>query len=188
MKCPYCSFPDSRVVDSRSVNEGVRRRRECLHCSSRFTTYERVHADSFLVAKKDGRREEFSRDKLASGIRKACAKRPISNDTIEKTVNEIEEELHKLGKVEIPSSVIGELVMEHLKGLDRVAYIRFASVDREFADIETFKKEVDALVRGEESRPRPAQLPLIPRGEPANSIRRQGSRRPRKGSQGGNHV
>jgi transcriptional repressor NrdR len=163
MKCPYCGYQDSKVIDSRSIGAGIRRRRQCLHCSSRFTTYERVHADSFLVIKKDGRREEFNRDKLTGGIHKACAKRPVSNEAIERVVDEIEKELHQLGKGELPSSLIGELVMERLRELDRIAFIRFASVYREFADIETFREEVDALVV-REAAPCPAQLPLFSRG------------------------
>jgi transcriptional repressor NrdR len=159
------------VIDSRGVNEGVRRRRQCLHCGSRFTTYERVHAESFLVIKKDGRREEFSREKLASGIRKACTKRPIANETIERIVDGIEEELHRLSKIEVPSSVIGEIVTERLKSLDRIAYIRFASVYREFADIETLKKEVDALVQDEQEKPPPAQLPLLLKEEVASGAK-----------------
>lgn len=161
MNCPYCGYQDSKVIDSRGVNDGVRRRRQCLHCGSRFTTYERVHADSFLVVKKDGRREEFSRDKLTSGIRKACAKRPIANETIERLVDGIEEELHRLGRIEVPSPAIGELVIDRLRELDRIAYIRFASVYREFADLEDFREEVDALVQGQGIRPPPAQLPLL---------------------------
>ncbi len=160
MKCPYCEYQDSKVVDSRSVNEGVRRRRQCLHCGSRFTTYERVQAASFLVVKKDGRREEFSRDKLTTGIRKACTKRSIANEDIERLVDKVEEELHRLGKVEVSGTTVGGLVMEHLRELDRIAYIRFASVYREFADVESFKEEVDALVQGQGKIPT-AQLPLI---------------------------
>jgi transcriptional repressor NrdR len=163
MKCPYCGYQNSKVVDSRAVNDGIRRRRQCLHCNSRFTTYERVQAGSFLITKKDGRREEFDRDKLLSGIRKACAKCPIANQTIVEVVDAIERELHHLGKVEIPSSMVGELVMRHLRNLDRIAYIRFASVYREFADIESFKKEIDALTHGkDEPSHLTAQLPLIP--------------------------
>lgn len=160
MICPYCGYQDSRVVDSRGVSDGVRRRRQCLHCGSRFTTYERIQSSSFLVAKKDGRREEFKRDKLISGIGKACAKRPISSDTIIELVNHIESEMHQLGKMELPSSVIGELVMKHLKDLDRIAYIRFASVYRQFADVESFKKEVENLARGKPADGE-AQLPLM---------------------------
>jgi len=161
MKCPYCGFQDSKVVDSRGVDDGIRRRRQCLHCDARFTTYERFHADSFMVIKKDGRREEFSRDKLTSGIRKACAKRPVSNDDIERVVDEIEGALHQLGRVEVPSSTVGELVIKHLKELDRIAYIRFASVYREFTDIESFRRELDALTHGQGKVPA-TQLPLIP--------------------------
>jgi len=160
MKCPYCGYQDSKVIDSRGVSDGVRRRRQCLHCSSRFTTYERIQSNSFLVTKKDGRREEFSRDKLITGIRIACAKRPISSDTIVELVNHIENELHQLGNIELPSSMIGEIVMKHLKELDRIAYIRFASVYRQFADVESFKKEVENLSRGKPSLNK-IQLPLI---------------------------
>jgi len=181
MKCPYCGYQDSKVIDSRGVSEGVRRRRECLHCGSRFTTYERVHANSFLVIKKDGRREEFNRDKLTVGIRKACAKRPIANETIERLVDQIEEELHHLGKVEIPSILIGNLVMGRLREIDRIAYIRFASVYREFTDVENFKEEVDALVQGQEVGEKlAAQLPLIPRKEVNTPAKGQGSRRKRR--------
>jgi transcriptional repressor NrdR len=161
MKCPYCAFQDSKVVDSRSIDDGIRRRRQCLHCHARFTTYERFHAYSFMVIKKDGRREEFSRDKLTAGIRKACAKRPVSNDDIEGVVNRVEEDLHHLGKIEVSSSAVGELVIKHLKQLDRIAYIRFASVYREFADIESFRRELDALTHGQEEVPA-TQLPLLP--------------------------
>jgi len=161
MKCPYCGFQDSKVVDSRGVDDGIRRRRQCLHCNARFTTYERFHADSFMVIKKDGRREEFSRDKLTSGIRKACAKRPVSNDDIEQVVDKIDEALHHLARVEVPSSTVGEMVIEHLKELDRIAYIRFASVYREFTDIESFRRELDALTHSQGKVPA-TQLPLIP--------------------------
>lgn len=160
MKCPYCEHDNSKVVDSRGVNEGIRRRRQCLHCGSRFTTYERVQSNSFLVIKKDGRREEFSRDKLAAGIRKACTKRPVADEDIERLIDKVEEELHQLGRVEVQGTTIGALVMEHLRELDRIAYIRFASVYREFADIESFIQEVDALVQGQGRIPA-AQLPLI---------------------------
>ncbi len=162
MKCPYCSYQDSKVIDSRAVSDGIRRRRQCLKCNSRFTTYEKINTGSFLVIKKDGRREEFNRDKLINGISKACAKRPISADIIEDLVDKVEEELHQIGKMEVPSSVIGELVMKYLKDLDRIAYIRFASVYRQFADIESFKEEVENLTyrRPHTSK---AQLPLLPR-------------------------
>ncbi len=161
MRCPYCDYQDSKVIDSRSTSTGIRRRRQCLHCSSRFTTYEQVHSDTFLVVKKDGRREEFNRDKLIAGIRKACIKRPVDSESIEHLTDQIEEELHQQNKVEVVSQVIGEMVMEHLRLLDRVAYIRFASVYREFADVETFREEVDALIQ-EHEKTTSLQLPMIP--------------------------
>jgi len=175
MKCPYCGFQDSKVVDSRGIDDGIRRRRQCLHCDARFTTYERFHADSFMVIKKDGRREEFNRDKLTAGIRKACAKRPVSNEEIEHVVDKIEEDLHHLGKVEVPSSTVGELVIKHLKDVDRIAYIRFASVYREFADVESFREEIDALMHSQEKTPA-TQLALIPGADfatPAPARRRR---------------
>jgi len=162
MKCPFCGYQDSKVVDSRGMNEGIRRRRECLHCHARFTTYERFQANSFLVIKKDSRREEFSRDKLTAGLRMACAKRPVANKNIEQLVDKIENDLHHLGKVEVSSSAIGELVMKYLKDLDRIAYIRFASVYRKFADVESFRQEIDALAQGQDTEHVSAQLPLIP--------------------------
>ena len=171
MKCPYCGFQDSKVVDSRGIDDGIRRRRQCLHCHARFTTYERFHADSFMVIKKDGRREEFNRDKLTAGIRKACAKRPVSNEEIEQVVDKIEEDLHHLGRVEVPSSTVGELVIKHLKDVDRIAYIRFASVYREFADVESFREEIDALTHSQEKTPA-TQLPLIPGEGPLSSAKR----------------
>jgi len=143
-----------------------------LHCGSRFTTYERVQPASFLVVKKDGRREEFSRDKLTTGIRKACTKRSIANEDIERLVDKVEEELHQLGKVEVSSTTVGGLVMEHLRELDRIAYIRFASVYREFADVESFKQEVDALVQGQ-GIISTAQLPLIAPEESLVSAKRR---------------
>jgi len=163
MNCPYCGHQDSRVIDSRDVNEGIRRRRQCLSCGSRFTTYERLQPASLFVIKKDERREEFNRDKLLSGIRKACEKRPLPTGAINKLADDIEAELYHLGKAEIPASVVGDLVMEKLKTLDHIAYIRFASVYREFADITTLKQEVDTLLDNE-TKPFPptSQLPLIP--------------------------
>ncbi len=161
MICPYCQYQDSKVVDSRSVSGGVRRRRQCLHCGSRFTTYERVQSNGFLVVKKDGRREEFSRDKLTAGIGKACAKRPVTDEEIGRLVGRIEEELHQLGRAEVSTSTIGGLVVGYLRELDRIAYIRFASVYREFADIESFKEEADALIQGHGT-VSAAQLPLMP--------------------------
>lgn len=153
------------MIDSRSVSGAIRRRRKCSQCGSRFTTYERPQETVFLVVKKDGQREEFNREKLVTGIRKACAKRPVSVETIERAVDDIEAHLHKLGKGEVATSVIGDMVMERLRQLDGVAYIRFASVYRDFADIEEVKQEADAYSRlAVPSRDR-AQLPLFPDGQ-----------------------
>ena len=163
MSCPYCGCHDSKVVDSRDANEGVRRRRQCLSCGSRFTTYERLQPASLFVIKKDERREEFSRDKLLTGLRKACEKRPLPTGTVDKLANDIEAELYHTGKAEIPSAVIGDMVMERLKDLDYIAYIRFASVYREFTDITALKQEVDTLVSGQAEIHSPtSQLPLLP--------------------------
>lgn len=163
MNCPYCGYRDSRVIDSRDINDGIRRRRQCLGCGRRFTTYERRQPAGLFVVKKDGRREEFNKDKLLSGIRKACEKRPLPIGTVDKLADDIEAELYRLGKAEIPGAIIGDMVMEKLKSLDYIAYIRFASVYREFTDITKLKQEVDTLVsaQGEASRPA-SQLPLLP--------------------------
>jgi transcriptional repressor NrdR len=145
MRCPYCGHLDSKVTDSREVESGIRRRRECRNCGVRFTTYERIQSTALMVSKRDNRREEFNREKLVTGIRKACAKRPIASRTIEKMVEDIETELQHLGQGEVPSDIIGEMVMERLKNLDRVAYIRYASVYRDFQDIESFERAVKDL-------------------------------------------
>jgi transcriptional repressor NrdR len=168
VNCPYCGGQESRVIDSRSLDEVVRRRRKCLACNTRFTTYERVQPHDIFVIKKDGRREEFSRDKLFQGIRKACEKRPLPTGAIDKFVDNIEAELYKVGKSEVSSSYIGDLVMEGLKKLDHIAYIRFASVYREFADIGALKQEVDSLAVRRELTPA-NQLPL-PSSEAVNSL------------------
>ena len=146
MKCPYCSGEESRVVDSRDTENGVRRRRECLKCSARFTTYERLQPVTLFVIKKDQRREEFSKDKLLAGLRKACEKRPLEVGRIERLADDIEGELFSLGKPEVPSSIIGDMVMAQLRQLDSVAYIRFASVYRDFTDITEIKQEVESLL------------------------------------------
>ena len=174
MHCPYCGYHDSKVVDSREVNGGIRRRRQCLSCDSRFTTYERIQTLSILVIKKDKRREEFRRDKLMMGIRRACEKRPLPDGTIEKLVDDIEAEIYHSGKAEIPSTDIGELVMERLKKMDYIAYIRFASVYRAFTDITALKQAVDVLVGGEGEMTSTSQLPLLPDEQlsiPADSLR-----------------
>ncbi len=169
MNCPYCGGTGSRVIDSRPLDGGVRRRRKCLSCGARFTTYERVQSRNIFVVKKDGRREEFSRDKLSSGIRKACEKRPLPIGAIDKLIDNIEAELYSLGKAEISSSIIGDLVMQGLQKLDHIAYIRFASVYREFADIGVLKEAVDHLAEGEILAPPANQLPLLP-SEVASSL------------------
>lgn len=148
MKCPFCSFIDNKVIDSRLTKDGdvIRRRRECLDCGRRFTTYERVEEMLPLVVKKDGRRETFDRNKILTGIIKACEKRPISITVIEKTVDSIEASFTDVGEREVPCSMIGEKVMEHLKELDEVAYVRFASVYRSFKDINEFMAELKELL------------------------------------------
>ena len=138
MLCPFCSHKETKVTNKRDINDATRRRRECLKCSKRFTTYERIESPELFVVKKDSRREPYSRDKLLLGIVKACEKRAVSHERVEKAVNEIEEKLRKKGK-EVKSSMIGELVMKALKKLDKVAYIRFASVYKDFKDIDDFR-------------------------------------------------
>jgi transcriptional repressor NrdR len=166
MNCPYCHYHDSKVIDSRDVSDGIRRRRQCLACGSRFTTYERLQLAGLFVIKKDQRREEFNKDKLLTGLRKACEKRPLPTGAIDKLADDIEAELYRLGKAEIPSTVIGDMVMERLKKLDYIAYIRFASVYRQFTDITVLKQEIDNLVNGAEKAPRlTSQLPLLPAEE-----------------------
>ena len=164
MNCPYCGHLDSRVIDSRDVNEGIRRRRQCSGCGNRFTTYERLQAASLCVIKKDKRREDFSREKLMSGIRKACEKRPLPTGAIDKLVDDIEAELYQMGKSEIPGAVIGDMVVKGLRDLDHIAYIRFASVYRDFADITALKHELDTLIGDElaKSSRSTSQLPLLP--------------------------
>jgi len=144
MKCPFCAGP-SHVVDTREVSEAIRRRRECDGCRQRFTTYERVSAANLQVVKGDGRREDFSRDKLVHGLRLACAKRPISTDAVEGIAADIEGQLYRLGRSEVPSEVIGELVMDRLQSLDDVAYVRFASVYRRFTDLGVLADEIERL-------------------------------------------
>jgi len=179
MNCPFCGYHDSKVIDSRDVNDGIRRRRQCLSCESRFTTYERLQPTGLFVIKKDQRREEFSKDKLLTGIRKACEKRPLPTGTVDKLADDIEAELYRQGKAEIPSAVIGDMVMEGLKNLDHIAYIRFASVYRDFTDITVLKREIDTLVSDETEVSRPtSQLPLLPAEE--LGIMAKGRKRGRK--------
>jgi transcriptional repressor NrdR len=147
MRCPFCQDTENKVIDSRESHEGavIRRRRECLRCKRRFTTYERVEELHPLIVKKDGRREAFDRDKLLAGLKKACEKRPVSVDQLEELVVGIERLLQGLGEKEVPSSVIGEEVMRQLPAMDEVAYVRFASVYRSFRDISEFMEELQEL-------------------------------------------
>jgi len=159
MFCPYCNHDETKVIDSRDSGDGIRRRRECLRCGLRHTTYERVQTRAQVVVKSDGVREEFSRDKLWASLIKACAKRPLPTGSLEKVATEIEALIADSGRPEVPSRAIGEMVMERLKKLDRVAYIRFASVYRDFKDIETFKEEIEVLLA-------PPEI----EGEPSNQL------------------
>ena len=146
MECPYCQHPETKVTDSRDTGTyTIRRRRECLKCNRRFTTYEYIEMTPVYVIKKDGRREKFQRNKIKNGITKALEKRPIGHDKIEEMLDSIEEKIRRTGKEEIESSVIGEYVMDILKKTDQVAYIRFASVYRSFTDVSSFEKEVKNL-------------------------------------------
>jgi transcriptional repressor NrdR len=148
MRCPQCGTRDTRVVDSRDLDEAatIRRRRECPSCIARFTTYERVEAARLVVVKRDGTRQEFDRDKLAAGLAKALTRRPVPDDAAERAADSIETELRGSGQSEIPSSRVGALAMDRLRALDHIAYIRFASVYQSFEDLEDLKREVDQLL------------------------------------------
>ena len=148
MKCPFCNYPDSKVVDSRPTDEGtsIRRRRECEGCGRRFTTYERIDMVPLIVVKKDQTRETFDVNKLRSGIVKACEKRPVPLSRIDELASDIERRLTNLPESEVTSQMIGEMVMDGLKSLDEVAYVRFASVYRQFRDIQTFRDELNKLL------------------------------------------
>jgi transcriptional repressor NrdR len=147
MRCPQCGERETRVVDSRDLDDAatIRRRRECSTCSARFTTYERVEAARLVITKRDGTREEFDRNKLAAGLRKALTRRPVPDGSAETAADEIETELRSGGAGEIPSSRLGTLAMDHLRQIDQIAYIRFASVYQSFEDLEDLKREVDTL-------------------------------------------
>ncbi len=149
MKCPYCGFEESKVIDSRPTDEGerIRRRRECLNCQKRFTTYEIIESLPIIVIKKDKTREPFSREKLLNGLVRACEKRPVSLDTMENIVDEIEASISNSLDREVSTKRIGELVMDKLKAVDEVAYVRFASVYRQFKDINTFMDELNNLLK-----------------------------------------
>lgn len=148
MKCPYCGEAESKVIDSRPADDGerIRRRRECLSCQKRFTTYEAVETVPLMVIKRDASREAFNRQKLLNGMLRACEKRPVSYEMLENAVNNIEQTLHSSYEREIPTVQIGELAMQELKSIDEVAYVRFASVYRQFSDIHTFMKELEELL------------------------------------------
>lgn len=149
MKCPFCSYSDSRVLESRPTEEGsaIRRRRECLSCRERFTTYERVETVPLMVIKKDGTRQEFDRSKILQGVIKASEKRPVPLARLEQMVNDIEQRLRNSMEQEVSSKTIGEMVMNELKQIDQVAYVRFASVYRQFKDIQSFLEELQTLLR-----------------------------------------
>lgn len=148
MKCPFCGNIDTKVIDSRPVDEGttIRRRRVCDECGKRFTTYEKVESIPLIIIKKDNNRDQYDRAKIEAGLLRACYKRPVSANQIEATMNRIENEIFEIEAKEIPSSVIGEIVMKHIKGLDPVAYVRFASVYREFKDVNTFMEELKKVL------------------------------------------
>ena len=167
MKCPFCGASSShiRVIDTREVTDGIRRRRECEQCKQRFTTYERIASMNLLVIKRDNRREEFDKEKLVKSMRISCSKRPVSSAAIEEAAREIEAKLYALGKSEVDSLRIGEMVMDQLQDIDEVAYVRFASVYRRFRDVDSMAEEIQQLLarkrREEELR---NQIPL-PIGE-----------------------
>lgn len=149
MRCPSCNFPESKVIDSRRTeDEEIRRRRECLECGFRFTTYEKMEKLPLIVVKKSGARQAFDRGKILNGLIRACEKRPIPYDTLERLADEVETQLRSELDREVPTSLIGELVMERLRQLDEVAYVRFASVYRQFSDVSNFLKELEKLAQG----------------------------------------
>ena len=148
MKCPYCNNPDTRVIDSRPAEEGnsIRRRRSCDSCDKRFTTYEKVETIPLIIIKKDNNREQYNRKKIESGVLRACYKRPVSAENIQKTIDAIETAIFNREEKELSSNIIGEIVMDKLKSLDEVAYVRFASVYREFKDVNTFMTELKKIL------------------------------------------
>jgi transcriptional repressor NrdR len=168
MHCPFCGHTDTKVTDSREADDGIRRRRECLACGRRFTTYERVQAAPLMVIKKDGRREEFDREKVLAGIRRSCAKLPVSAADITAIVDDIEAALHAEGSVEVPSTEVGDMVMERLREQNHVAYVRFASHYRSFLSLEDLQDEFERLATTPRRSPRragAAQPPLLPPAE-----------------------
>ena len=149
MKCPICYFSDTKVIDSRVATDGIsiRRRRECLKCSFRFSTYEEIELLDLVIVKRDGRREAYSREKLVVGLKKSCEKRPITADRFKRLIHAIERDLQRLRKTEITSKQVGQIVMKNLKKLDSVAYIRYASVYESFKDAQEFRKELNKLIK-----------------------------------------
>ncbi|MFA6514315.1 MAG: transcriptional regulator NrdR [Patescibacteria group bacterium] len=149
MKCPICYHPDTKVVDSRVAADGlsIRRRRECLKCSFRFSTYEEIEILDLVLVKRDGRREAYSREKLVGGLKKSCEKRPITEDLFKRLIHSIERDLQRLKKTEITSKQVGQAVMKNLKKIDSVAYIRYASVYESFKDAQEFRKELNKLIK-----------------------------------------
>ena len=189
MRCPFCGHPDTKVTDSREADDGIRRRRECLDCGRRFTTYERVQAAPLMVVKKDGRREEFSREKVRSGIRRACDKLEVSAAQIDTIVEDVESALRDRGAAEVPSPEVGELVMDSLRELSYAAYVRFASHYRDFVSLEELQAEIErsrTAPRRSARRAGAAQPPLLPPTvlDPAPPVEAQ-DRRARRISQGG---
>lgn len=180
MQCPQCGDSNTHVADSRNSGQEVRRRRECGHCGARFTTYERLQRASLQVVKRDGRREDFDLDKLLRSLRLACAKRPIPSGTLEKLAGEIESDLRELGRADIPTSVIGDTALARIRELDPVAYVRYASVYRDFDSLEGFIREAQGFQSGPPAADSPGQLELIPNAfaVPAKRPGRRG-RRPR---------
>lgn len=162
MRCPFCHYRDSKVTDSRANDDGIRRRRQCIACGERFTTVETAQLSAVLIVKKDGRREDFNREKLLSGLRRACTKRNVSVAQLEMVVADIEARITAEGHPEVPSPLVGEMAMDSLRKLDQIAYIRFASVYRAFTDIESLKEAVEALETGRVAtlEERTLQLPL----------------------------
>ena len=164
MQCPYCNSANSKVTDSRSAEGSIRRRRECVDCGHRFTTYERVETIPLQVIKRDGQKQEFQRSKLLSSIAIACTKRPIPSRSIDRIVQDVERQLHSLGRSEVPTVAIGEMIMEHLRELDWVAYVRWTSVYRDFQDLESFEQVMEEL-RKREGQPQDSiQLTLMDQG------------------------
>lgn len=149
MKCPFCLYPESKVIDSRPADDGqrIRRRRECIQCGKRFTTYEAIESQPVIIIKRDKSRQVFDRNKLLSGMLRACEKRPVALETLENAIDEIESQLQNSLDREVSSAAIGELALQKLKDIDEIAYVRFASVYRDFKDIESFKSELDLLLK-----------------------------------------